>query len=95
MAPFIPRTPKASHSIGVGTNLLTESEARQLVGAIVDTGRISAAAEIIGRRLRAREPSPEPLVAELEAIVWAMRALARYTLFVPRTRVHVVDPAHI
>ena len=50
---------------------------------------------IIGRRLRAREPSPEPLVAELEAIVWAMRALARYTLFVPRTRVHVVDPAHI
>lgn len=61
MAPFIPRTPKASHSIGVGTNLLTESEARQLVGAIVDTGRISAAdAELVVEQLMipANDPSP-------------------------------------
>ena len=30
---------------------------------------------IIGRHLRSKEPSPEPLLAELEAAAWAMRTL--------------------
>ena len=50
---------------------------------------------IISHHLCRREPSPEPLVVELEAAVWYMHALQRYTLFVPFTCVHMANPAQI
>ena len=37
----------------------------------------------------------DPLIAKLEAVRWAVRALGRYTVPAPEVYVAVPDPAHI
>lgn len=39
---------------------------------------------LIGRRLKAKEPHSDPFIAEVQAALWAVRALARYTQFASR-----------
>ena len=47
---------------------------------------------LVGRRLRPKEPHPEPVVAKLLITQWAVRALARYTQYASPIRVPVEDP---
>ena len=47
---------------------------------------------IIGRRLKPREPDQDPALALLDAAVWAVRSLKRYTMFPPPVHVKVAEP---
>ena len=50
---------------------------------------------VVSHRLELKEPNKDPLIAQLEATIWALRVLGRYTVPVPVVYVVTDKAAHI